>query len=315
MIRVTNDCKSFIENESGNIYIYGAGNAGYWVGYYLSKCNISYVGYIDKRREERDVLYNNHPVYEVGELNNIKHESIRMIITPYVYKEILGELLWYDHLFDMDIICLIPRYKSISSKDDVYNINKMLGYFRRKLFKGEVPTIISNTCVGGHIYDALGLPLASPTINVNIEGEDYIKLVNDISYYFTQELKCYGWIRECRSDGIDTPHIIGKVGDITIKIGHTDTFEQAEKRWNLMIERVNWNRIVYIMEEQKYRPPVSLNVCKKFMQLDGKKLLILTKKSLSIGGEDIIYVPDEYFMVRDEPVLENYFDILEWINI
>lgn len=55
---------------------------------------------------------------------------------------------------------------------------------RKRFIKQDI-TIISQNCVGGVLYNSLNLPFYSPTINLTIEGEDFVKLVGDINHYFS----------------------------------------------------------------------------------------------------------------------------------
>ena len=46
-MKLINSFDAFFDNL-GDIFIYGAGNCGYWIGYYMEKCGIDFQGYIDK---------------------------------------------------------------------------------------------------------------------------------------------------------------------------------------------------------------------------------------------------------------------------
>ena len=54
---------------------------------------------------------------------------------------------------------------------------------KRKRLKNFNPTIISSNCNGGIIYHDLGLPFNSPTINLSMDTDDFIKLVSNLKYY------------------------------------------------------------------------------------------------------------------------------------
>ena len=47
MIQYVNATKNFIEKISSPLMIYTAGHAAYWVGDFLKRCNIDFLGYID----------------------------------------------------------------------------------------------------------------------------------------------------------------------------------------------------------------------------------------------------------------------------
>lgn len=47
MIQYVNVTKNFMEKISSPLMIYTAGHAAYWVGDFLQRCNIDFLGYID----------------------------------------------------------------------------------------------------------------------------------------------------------------------------------------------------------------------------------------------------------------------------
>ncbi len=314
MIRVTNDMKAFFENEAGEIILYGAGNAGYWVGYYLNRCNIEFLFYLDRNPERDETLCNGHHIYPVSKLREYSGTHIRMIISPHVYKEIVADLLWLDHLWNLEILCIIPQYKDLMIDGDTYNINRFLGYFRRKLIGGNVPTIISNTCAGGTIYEAFDMPLLSPTVNVGIKDDDFIKLCLNLEHYMNCEMTLKGWEKQTRTFGYEQAWPIGIVDDIEVLLGHTESAEEAVERWNFLRERINWDRIIFVMEEYGYRTPVSKEAYDSFTKLDGKKLFVQGHSYYDSFDYKPPYIIATEAANRREPAIENFFDLVEWMN-
>ena len=311
MIRVTNNTQSFLENETGEIVLYGAGNSGYWVGYYLNKCAVDFACYIDAQIDNENALYNGKPVFLPTYLKKYCGHHIRIIVTPLVYKEILAELLWMDHLFGIDAICLIPRYMDFITHKEEYNINKFLGYFRRKLFIGSVPTIISNICTAGQIYNMMDMPMLSPTINIGIAPEDFLKLCKNTKYYLGEELVVTGWGRD---NGIIREHEdkpVGSVGDIKVFFAHADKNDNLAERWNMMRERINWDRIIYILAEHQRMPALPIWVIEEFGKLKGEKLFIGVHNVPCIKNG--IFMKEQFFSRKDQAI-ENYFDVLGWLN-
>lgn len=69
---------------------------------------------------------------------------------------------------------------------------KTISWRRRN--KNVNPTIISQNCIGGVIYSDLGLKFSSPTINMFIEDNDFVKLAeNPRQYFYTQRPKPIGF--------------------------------------------------------------------------------------------------------------------------
>ena len=59
---IVNETKHFIEKETAPLVIFGTGNAAYWTGYYLNKCGINFLCYVDDS-VGNDIAYcNGRPV-------------------------------------------------------------------------------------------------------------------------------------------------------------------------------------------------------------------------------------------------------------
>lgn len=313
MIKVTNDAKTFFEKEEGEIIIYGAGNAGYWVGYYMNLCGVEYSLYIDKNVKFIGIMYNEHSIFSTEKLKEFSGRHIRMVITPNVYKEVLADLLWWDHLWELDILCAIPQYYDIAEKKELYNINRFLGYFRRKQFVGGIPTIISNTCAAGHIYEAMNMPLLSPTINTGISDNDFIKLCNNLEYYLSCELVPVYWEKGVRTDGVNEANYICRLDDLRIEFAHLDSEDGIVERWKMMCENINWDNVIYVMEEQNYRKAIAPSVCEAFLKLKGKKIIFQTINGYGNVKDQCLYSPMSFVALRREPAIENSFDLLDWM--
>ena len=49
-------------------------------------------------------------------------------------------------------------------------------------------TIIASNCTAGILYHELGLKFLSPTINLYMEGDDFVKFCTNINYYLNVEM-------------------------------------------------------------------------------------------------------------------------------
>lgn len=117
----------------------------------------------------------------------------------------------------------------------------------RKRNKNSNPTIVCNNCIAGIIYHNLGLKFTSPTINLSINGKDYLEFVKHFKYYSTCDLI------EINDNTVNYP--IGKLvardethQDILIHFHHYSSFDNAKERWIERYSRVNWDNIFYIWE-------------------------------------------------------------------
>lgn len=183
---------------------------------------------------------------------------------------------------------------------------------KRKL-RNYNPTIISSNCNGGIIYHDLNLPFNSPTINLSMDTDDFIKLVSNMKYYLGQE------IVEIEDKNYQFP--CGMLDDIKIRFNHYDTFEEAVYKWNERKKRINWDNI-YIMGIDGDK--ASYSSLKKFDKLPYKNKVIFThrdypeiKSSYKISGfEDkdevgvLIYFKKSFFIRR---YLDD-FDYVSFLN-
>ncbi len=107
--------------------------------------------------------------------------------------------------------------------------------------KNKTFTIISSNCIGGVIYNDLGIKFLSPTINLFFYPTDFIKFVKNLEYYLNLEL-------EKVNSTLNYP--VGKLGDIKIYFMHYKSFEEAKITWNKRKKRVNFENLFVIMVDR-----------------------------------------------------------------
>lgn len=318
MIKVTNDIQSFLEQEEGELIIYGAGNAGYWIGWFMNRCGIEYSCYIDRNPGTRQLNYNDHRIYPVTLLEDISDRHLRLIISPAAYKEILADLLWMDHTFGLDALCLIPQFRELDTElhKEVYDINHLLGYFRRKLYKKDTPTIIANTCISGRLYDVFNMPIISPTINTGIDYGDYVKFCLNFKHYMSMDVELIGWERDFGNPGTTMEVMAGRLDDIKILFAHTSgDEEEIADHWNMMRHRINWDNLIFLMAAYRgTSPAASIDNIMEFEKLPYKHYFIDMYTNLNIcNSTDSMHINDDILQNRVSAI-ENYFDIVGWMN-
>ena len=106
-------------------------------------------------------------------------------------------------------------------------------------------SIISNTCLGGVIYNDYHAQFLSPTIDMYIPPMDFIKFCMDMKGYLNEkikkiDIKCSkGFIPVC-------------LGDVRIFFTHSNSsFEKGVKKWDERKERINWNKIKIICTDRE----------------------------------------------------------------
>ena len=109
-------------------------------------------------------------------------------------------------------------------------------------------TIISMNCNGGIISHDLGLRFNSPTVNLFMRAEDFIKFSENLSYYLSIDS-----FTECRDREIigKRTYPIAFLGDITLFLVHYGSLAEAQKKWDERKRRVNWNNIVVLNTDRE----------------------------------------------------------------
>lgn len=127
-------------------------------------------------------------------------------------------------------------------------------------------TIIASNCNGTFMYYDMDLPYLSPTINLSIGMDDFVKMVENLKWYMEQGIVL--------SSGPEA-YPIGMLGDVRIQFVHYETFEEGVRQWNERKKRINWNNL-FIIGTQK--DGCTYETLKKFDQLPYKNKVIFTKK-------------------------------------
>ncbi len=314
MISVTNDTKTFFEDESAPIYIYGAGYYGKWIAWFMQKCSMDFEGFIDKAIDRDGVFVLGKKIVHPKILQTLPKMRLRIIIATSQADEVMTELPGYAE--NIDVRCMVPVYESLTSDEKVYDINKFLSYFRAKLIRVEIPTIISDRCTAGLIYRALGKGMLSPTINTGISAEDFIKICKNPKDYLSEEMVFGCWTKI--PGGKIVP--VGRIKDVEVAFGYENDEIKAIQRWNRMRKWINWNDIIYIMSNNReksiipYHLPYQL--VEEFCSLKEKHLLLTGGGNPLYLGKNLSgYVRVNHLHFHDiDRVIESWFDLLGWIN-
>lgn len=108
---------------------------------------------------------------------------------------------------------------------------------------GTDPTIISCNCIGGILYHELNQKFLSPTINLYMNCEDFVKFCEKMDYYLSLEILPY-------EGEVERDYPLGKLGDLLIYFVHYNSFEEAREKWNIRKKRINWKNIYIIATDR-----------------------------------------------------------------
>lgn len=99
-------------------------------------------------------------------------------------------------------------------------------------------TIFSNNCLGGVFYHDAGKRFTSPLINTALDGEDFIRFLENPRHYLTHDMEFVSW------PGHNYP--IARIDDIEVRFVHYRTNEEAEKKFRERAERIDWENLFII---------------------------------------------------------------------
>ena len=236
--------------------------------------------------------------------NKTKKDKIDEILSSNDYKACVDNCEFEDNEAKFESMCLSKDYNSWIKikrqyilKENIYNklvktknfINKVKGRLNREKnnkvikkaadkLKNDNFSIISQNCTGGVFYHDMGMKFLSPTINLHFKADDFIKFVNNIENYLSQDLDMrYGEF-----------YPVGKLCDIEIYFNHYNTCKEAVEKWNERKKRINFDKMAVIMTD---RDEFNQEVFEEFKKVKYPKLLFTGNESYKF--EDSIYY-DEF---------------------
>ncbi len=183
---------------------------------------------------------------------------------------------------------------------------------QRKSLHNHSFSIISSTCNGGVITSELGEQFRTPTINLWFEPGDYLKLINNLKYYMSLDVK------EVKNNFYSYP--VGRIGDITVYFMHYHTFEDAREKWNKRKQRINYDNLYFMMAE---KDNCTAEQVEAFEIIAHKDKVIFTYneypeyesticvKDCSKDGEAAIMTD---FVGLYGRKYDKYFDYVKWLN-
>lgn len=125
-------------------------------------------------------------------------------------------------------------------------------------------TIIASNCVGTIMYHDLGVPFLSPTINLTIGMNDFVRFAENLREYMEEEIVEIKGEKDCPA---------GMLGDIRINFVYYDSFEEGVRKWQERKKRINWDNLFFIGSE---RDECTYETIRRFDQLPYDNKVILT---------------------------------------
>lgn len=148
-----------------------------------------------------------------------------------------------------------------------YRIREYKAYLRRKRarLQNRNFTIISSNCVGAFMYRDLGLPYLSPTINLSVGMNEFVKMAGNLRWYMAQE------IVRIEDNTYGCP--AGLLGDVVIKFVHYKSYDEAAEKWNERKRRINWDNLFLVGTE---RGDCNYEIIERFDRLPYQNKVVFT---------------------------------------
>ena len=129
----------------------------------------------------------------------------------------------------------------------------------------------------------------SPTINLQMSPNDYIKFCQNLNYYLNQDIievknPDDSEFRKLGGGNITFP--VGKLGDLIIYFQHFKTFNQAVSKWNERKQRINYDNMFFILLDVN----CSKNNVEDFLNLPYKNKIFLSNNKNLLIDKNCFYI-------------------------
>ena len=179
-------------------------------------------------------------------------------------------------------------------------------------------SIISNDCWGGSVYLDLGIPYTSPTVNLFIYSSCYIKFIKDLEKYISLDIV---FVDKSKYD-VSNEHRkiknypIGMLDDIEIHFLHSKDNIDAQMKWNMRKERINFNNLFFKFSDSHMIDSKDLL---EFEKLPFKnKVIFVSKKYDGLNKYVLLNFFKKHGKVSDPFkyvwIYRLHFDFVKWIN-
>ena len=186
--------------------------------------------------------------------------------------------------------------------------------------------ILCNNCIGGFLYHDFKQKFLSPTINLQIEADSFLRMCNNLEEYMKKTLIEYDSPDNMKlfAEWHTHPFPIGYLGDVKIFFQHYRSFEEAkiawEKRSHRMIELMKSGALVNVI---MIRNNFGIEEYKEFQELPfSNKIYIYQMPPENFSQTDlknayVLKIPDgkQWFDYSFPPFFRYYdqFDFKKWL--
>lgn len=173
-------------------------------------------------------------------------------------------------------------------------------------------TILASNCMGGLIYHDLGTPFISPTINTRIDSPDFVKFICNLDEYLSKPLLFYP---------TKDPFPVARLGDIVINFVHYHTADEAEKKWQERVKRIDWNNVFVLLNDNCGMTEADYE---KLDHCRFSNIKVFTAKSYPqyrctyqlppFANQDTVGNTMLRSIFTGKMLVQKYFDFVDWFN-
>lgn len=135
---------------------------------------------------------------------------------------------------------------------------------KRGRLKNRDFTILASNCNGSFMYYDLGLRYLTPTVNLSMPMDDFVKMAGNLRWYMEQE-----FIELEPENGYPT----GRLGDIKVYFVHYKSFKEGVQKWEERKKRINWDNLFLVGTE---KDGCTYETLQRFEQLPYKNKVVFT---------------------------------------
>lgn len=153
-------------------------------------------------------------------------------------------------------------------------------------------TIISNNCWAGTVYESVNMRKLSPTVGMFIMPEDYLRFIARLDYYLDQPLTFIQPDESKWKDVLkDNPEwgkwVIGKLQDVELQMLHYHDEEEARRKWEDRVRRVNRDCLIFKFNDQN---GASAEHIRQFVELPLKNKLCFAADPRLCIGDCVVFI-------------------------
>ncbi len=193
-------------------------------------------------------------------------------------------------------------------------VRRGLNEHYRELLKGCEISVFSNNCLGSTFLQDANLQYRSPTVNMAFDGEEFIKLLEQLSHYL------YSDFRFVPCDEVKYP--VAMLDDIELRFVHYRSEEEAVSAWRRRCERIAWDNLFIIATDHDGMGKAEL--LERFDKLPYRNKLMFTSQSLpqydwavtvpQFAGRRQVEIMTLFANIKGERYYEACFRIADWIK-